>query len=489
MKKNVLLILTDQQRKDSLGCYGNPIINTPSLDKLSEDGVRFNKCYVANPICMPNRLSIFTGMYPRNHGLWTNGLLLNQELRTLASELSDNGYETASFGKIHFEPYGADADSGSMESTAYWEQRKNNIDWFGPYWGFNHVELTIGHTNPVAHYIKWFEENGGTPEMLTVEKVTGAMMSGVRNIPKELHDSNFVSNRTVEFIKKRDKNKPFFAVASFPDPHHPFDPPRECAKKYANKKVVAPIGSREDLNTRPEHYKKHFKGGWHRKGDIPETRPNGVGPEHEHEIIANTYAMVDLIDENIGKITKYLEEENLIEDTIIIFTSDHGELLGDHGLWYKGPFFYDGLVNVPLIVSCPGFISPYESNALISSVDIFPTICDLIDVQIPNYVVGVSHKEHLFNHSIENRDKCLIEYRNGYGSNDCSSKVLVTKDYKYVRYQNGESELTDIKKDPEEKINVAHDSKYAEITNKMNECLLDEILSTENKYPEQLSLA
>ncbi|MFW6309095.1 MAG: sulfatase [bacterium] len=481
-KPNILLILTDQLRKDTLGCYGNERVNTPNIDFIAKDGIKFNRCYVANQICMPNRMSIFTGMYPRNHGLWTNGLLLPEEKPTLTSIFKENNYNTASIGKIHFNPYGAEAESGSMESRSYWKNLGDDFNWNGPYWNFDHVELTIGHTSPVAHYGKWFRDNGGTEEMLEQRE------NGVRNLPPELHDSTFVAERTINYIKNN-KEEPFFLVSSFPDPHHPFNPPKECTELYSLEDAHTPIGSYEDLNTRPSHYLKHFKGGWHRKGKIKEQHPDGISSEKEKTRIINTYAMVDLIDDNIGKIINTLKEENLFEDTIIIFTSDHGELLGDHGLWYKGPFYYEGLINIPLLINFPDSCQIQETDSLISSIDILPTICEYLGFTIPEWVDGVSHVNHLFNKSQKIRDNCLIEYRNGYGKNDCASMALITENYKYIRYQTGEKEFTDLEKDPFEKENMAYKKEYKNLVDKMNYKLTDAILSTQIKWPEQISHA
>ncbi|MFW6303917.1 MAG: sulfatase-like hydrolase/transferase, partial [Candidatus Sumerlaeota bacterium] len=154
--KNILLITTDQQRKDSLGCYGNSVTATPNLDRLAGRGVRYERNYVANQICMPNRLSLMTGQNIRSHGLWTNGLLLDERC-TLAHHLADQGYDTASIGKIHFTPFGGEAEN--RESIPWWYEHPEAVDWHGPYWGFKYVELALGHTSPVAHYGEWFYRN------------------------------------------------------------------------------------------------------------------------------------------------------------------------------------------------------------------------------------------------------------------------------------------------------------------------------------------
>jgi arylsulfatase len=480
-QKNVLFILADQLRKDTLGCYGNEKVITPNIDKLAAEGVQFNRCYVANPICMPNRLSLFTGMNIRNHSLWTNGVLLYQKKRTLADELKEEGYQTVSFGKIHFEPTYSEEALGSRESRHYWKSRSKNITWNGPYWGFEHVELTIDHTLPLAHYGEWFYQNGGTDEILEEDE------KELRNIPEHLHDSTFVGERTVDFIKNnRDKDCPFFAVASFPDPHHPFNPPKELIKEYTLNDAILPSGSYEDLDSRPGHYLKHFRGGWHRSGEREEQHPHGVDPEVEKQRIINTYAMVNLIDKNVGKILDVLEEEDILEDTIIVFTSDHGELLGDHGLWYKGPFYYEGLLNTPCILKydgCP--ISITED--LFSTIDVFPTVCDLVGISVPGYVDGLSFIDTQ-KRGVK-RDSCLVEYRNGYGKNDVSSKAIINERYKYVFYETGEEELTDLKIDPQERKNFSRDPDYQSDKKEMKHTLLKEVFSSEIKWPDQITFA
>ena len=485
MPKNILVILTDQLRKDTLGCYGNPVCRTPNLDRLAERGMRFNRNYVANPICMPNRLSIFTGRNIRSHDLWTNGLLV-QECPTLPGHFAEHGYSTASIGKIHFTPFGAAGDH--MESGDRWANRTGPIEWHGPYWGFQHVELTIGHTAPVAHYGEWFFKNGGTHEMRKRRPVSDDSKSYALDMPPELHDSAFVADRATDFINRCAQSEtPFFLVASFPDPHAPFNPPASVAAEYSQDEVAMPLGGPEDLRTRPPHYEEHFRGAWHRSGPRSPMHPEGLTESETRERIALTYAMVDLVDRNVGKILGSLAANGLEEDTVVVFTSDHGELLGDHGLWAKGPFFYEGLVNTPLLVSNPGAIEPGVSETLFSDIDIAPTLCDLAGVPVMPYMNGLSQAPHIFDRNAEVRDCCLVEYRNGYGDADRSSKLLVTRDSKYVRYQGGEEELTDLRADPCEFANVAGRPEYGDEKDRLKTMMLDEILATERKGPAQLS--
>lgn len=483
MPPNVLFIMTDQQRKDSLGCYGNAVCRTPNLDQLAKQAVRFERSYVANPICMPSRMSMFTGRTPRSHGLWTNGLLIDEQ-PTVAGHFARHGYMTGSIGKIHYSPTGTD---GHMESGSLWADGQGPLDWNGPYWGFEHVQLTIGHTAPVAHYGQWFREHGGTPQMRPRREVTGAPASGVRDIPAELHDSIFVADRTSAFIKQcAREHKPFFLVASFPDPHAPFDPPAEVAQQYPHDAVTMPVGGPLDLATRPSHYQQHYQGAWHRGGQKKPKHPQGLSQAHTRERIAHTYAMVDLIDRAVGRILQTLQEQGLDQETIVVFTSDHGELLGDHGLWLKGPFFYESLINVPLIIRAPD-VAPGVSDTMFSHLDLAPTLCEMTGLPAMPFVDGISQAAHLLDPQKQVRDRCLVEYRSGYGDADVSSKVLVTHDLKYVRYQTGEEELTDLQADPKELRNVAADPTYRQERERLRMMLLDEVLKTERKGPEQLS--
>ncbi len=487
MKKNVLVIMTDQQRKDSLGCYGNAYAQTPFLDSLAREAVRFNRAYVANPICMPNRHSLFSGRYPHNHGVYTNGLLLQDNGCNILHHLSNRGWQTANIGKIHFTP--TDGGDGG-ESVDSWADERANYSWHGPYWGFEYVELTVGHSRQKGHYREWFLKNGGNDGMYADCSESGDAGCMTMSLPEELHSSSFVGDRTCEWLRrKRDPSRPFFLVASFPDPHFPFDPPAESVERFRKEEPPMPTGCGEDLETRPEHYRKHFRGEWHRSGETPaNTTPDGVSRKHTLERIRNTHAMVSLIDQNIGKILNTLRKLELEKDTIVIFTSDHGELLGDHGLWYKGPFYYEGLVNVPLLMRVPG-VGARVDEGLFSAVDLAPTLCELLGVEIPDYIDGVSQAPHLYDSRIKTRDWCIVEYRNGFGKMDRASRALITERYKYVRYQNGERELTDLTEDPAEKRNVAELAENASVCSRLDEKMLEAMLNTENQYPQQISFA
>jgi arylsulfatase A-like enzyme len=549
MKKNLVIIMADQLRKDYLGCYGNTYVQTPNIDRLAACGVKFDNCFVNNPICMPNRLSIFTGQYPHNHGMWTNGLMLPHELPTIADYLGGNGYDTCNIGKMHFEPTdcGGSRPVVSREDHRGWAKTGDDIKWYGPYWGFSHVEFTIGHsTRPIAHYGKWFYDHGGTDDMAKAKKIEGFDYCPVTTMPAGLHDSSFIGERSAAYIKEHSgSEKPFFLVASFPDPHHPFNPPYDTAVKYKDTPIKIPVNETDTLETRPPHYKQHQLGIWHRAGILQitdnmtsEERARveknlerikefmdkdilaGLGlltggsssaeksgikkvcEEERNQRIRNTYAMIDLIDCGIGKIIQALEETGKLENTVIVVTADHGELMGDHGLWLKGPFFYDGLVKIPLVIRTPELSvrartsqgSPPDNKnksvatpALASSIDLFPTCCELLGLEIPLLCDGVSLVSAF--DGGKPRNECLIEYRNGYFESDINTMAYIDEDYKFVQYQNGDCELTDRQNDKEENVNIAFDNKNMFLVNEYRRKILMEILRTGNKAPYQISHA
>ena len=200
--------------------------------------------------------------------------------------------------------------------------------------------------------------------------------------------------------------------------------------------------------------------------------------------------MVEMIDTQVGRILKTLDNLGLSEDTIVVFTSDHGELLGDYGLWMKGPFFLEGLLSTPLLISVPGYQHNGAVDHLFSSVDLAPTLCGLLGLE-PSYYCDGQDQSPIWDAGLNEtlRKSCLVEYRNGYGEKDCNYKVLITQDYKYVYNQKGERELFDLKNDGAERTNLLGNGRSHEYEPVMQSLLMQELLKTESKRPKQISLA
>ena len=239
----------------------------------------------------------------------------------------------------------------------------------------------------------------------------------------------------------------------------------ELIARFMDEKILAGLG----LET-------HGSSGAEKK------EPSMISAHERDQRIRNTYAMVDLIDQGVGKILEALRETGELDNTVILFLSDHGELMGDHGLWLKGPFFYDGLVNTPLIVRAPGRAAG-ETDVLASSIDVYPTCCELLGLPVPYRCDGVSQVSAYEGKAP--RSSCLIEYRNGYMDNDDYTLVYLDEKYKFSQDQQGEYELTDRVNDPEENVNLLSGGANPELLAEYRAKLLDMLLHSASRFPEQ----
>lgn len=451
-RPNLLLITTDQQRADSLGAYGNQVCRTPALDRLARDGVTLDRAYVANPICMPSRASLLTGLLPHRHGVWANGVPLPEGTRTLAHDLGDAGYRTALIGKAHLSPHGGRT---SLEGAQRWREEEDRFrSWHGPYFGFEYVELGLRHSMADGHYGFWLRDlDSGAAELCGLAGAepspTGAPDSGRSRLPVGCHQSTWVAERSVAYLEERAKaGEPFFLWASFFDPHHPFIPPLSYARRVDPSGVPLPVRLEGELEARPGHFRERFR---------------GVGPDLEggkfgnlerlteaqvREIIAHYYAMIELIDDSVNSILAALERSGLARDTIVVFTSDHGELLGDHGLLGKGPFHYEGLIRIPCIWRWPeGLPAGGRSGGLISLVDFPPTALDLLGVSNSTRHQGTSRADLLRGDGGAGARAVVVEFDSQF--QDLRARTIVTDRWKLTAYP-GQScgELLDLEGDP-----------------------------------------
>ena len=220
----------------------------------------------------------------------------------------------------------------------------------------------------------------------------------------------------------------------------------------------------------------------HGNSGAKKAEPSTISAHERDQRIRNTYAMVDLIDQGVGKILDALKESGELDNTVIVFLSDHGELMGDHGTWLKGPFFYDGLINTPLLIRAPGH-EAVKTDALASSIDVFPTCCELLGVPVPYACDGVSQISAY--EGEKPRSECLIEYRNGYMQNDDYTLVYIDENYKFSQDQLGEYEMTDRKNDPEENVNILANGENPELLNEYRAKTLNMMMNTASKFPKQ----
>ena len=439
---NVLLISTDQMRRDHMGCGGNPIVRTPNLDALAAGGVCLDRAYVNNPLCMPNRSTIATGRLPRNHGCWSNGINLPTCERTVADVLNESGYHTALLGKGHLTSYGGepDKDAPSYDCSQAWREGKMTPDWTGPYYGFAECALSIGHGNwgsASGHYGAWVEQNfpgvmdshrdGVTPSP------TGAPQCFTPSMPVEAHCSTWLGQIGSEYLRARAADgRGFLCWVSFPDPHHPFCPPRPYDTMHDPAEVVMPKLGPEALDDKPRWFRHAYEANERWEGINPNDRLADITEAQLRDIIARTYGMISLIDDNVGKLLGVLDETGLAANTIVIFTSDHGDLMGDCGLLYKGPFHLEGLINVPMIWRVPGGAGGVHSDGLFNSADIAPTILALLGVEIPAATDGLV-QEDLVRGGAARRDAAFVEFKSMYRP-ELNLRTIITPERKLTYY-------------------------------------------------------
>ena len=339
-RPNVLLIMADQFRWDAMGAFGNSVIRTPNLDAIAAGGTRFTECWAQHPVCMPSRASIFTGRYPSVHGVRSNGVPLSRHETTMAQAFLKNGYRTGGAGKFHFVPH-------------YHRQLPLMESHPDPFYGFE--EFHIGEDQRAGEQAEWMKryhpKYAGKPDS---------------EIPIELHNSYWSASHTIDFIRRSaNRGEPFFAFCSFVDPHHAYNPPSPYREMYKEKDMPAPYRREGEHEGKPEFIQRRVAS--HRRL-----------VERFRYLRTQYYGEVTLIDDSIGRILKALEDYKVRDDTLIVFTPDHGDLLGDHDLFYKGQLHYCGCANLAQLVNWPGHVKAGKVvNGLVQEIDVFPTISEL----------------------------------------------------------------------------------------------------------------
>jgi arylsulfatase A-like enzyme len=394
--RNILFITVDQQRWDALGCNGGRVARTPQLDALAAAGLRFTRPHVQNVVCMPSRATMFTGQHPRTHGVVANGVALPEDAPNVARVLRrEAGYRTALIGKAHFDPH-LDPLLRFRESALAAEGST------GPFHGLDHVELASHGPLGGHHYAAWLwdehpEDVAGFAGVLTAAAGgdTGAPEVKHNPIARERYHTDWVADRTIRWLRTVERDERFFCWMSFPDPHHPFDPPRdEVRRRIDRRDVPLPAGrarAADVLRRKPRHWLDWYEGRFtNPEGGPTAFRPAALRDDQLREMIAMIHVENELIDEAIGRVLRALEERGVAADTDVVFTSDHGDLQGDFGLFFKGPYHVDGLLRVPLVwrPAPRAGVAPAVVDAPVGLVDLAPTFCSIAGVTPPSFMQG-----------------------------------------------------------------------------------------------------
>ena len=494
-RPNILIFCTDEQRGDHLGCMGHPHIKTPNIDRIAAEGTLFKNCYSSSPVCMPARATMFTGLTNRASGCYSNGVPLDKSIPTLPHLLANAGYRTHSVGKLHLQPWGGRTIAEGEDTT---ENPERRIYWKWPghweggiytkspddYYGFQTQQSVGGHVNYVyGDYVTWLEKNH--PGAYNGYKSSDSDPHPL-SIDPELHYNKWIADRSIEFIQEHET--PFFLWCSFPDPHEPFAAVKKWSDFYDDVEIELPQNT---LELSPDNRSETMN-------------MLGLGtevqdPEYVKKALHQTYGMISHIDEQVGRVLDTLEGQGIADNTIVMFISDHGDQLGEHGLFYKSIYPYDAHAHVPFLAKIPGAAQAGGVvEDVVSQLDLVPTVLNLAGVLhpddmrraeksdadaavIPPALPGEVLTPVLKEGTEPMRKNALVEHdtvKNNFEM--VQMRTLVTNEYKLVYYTPlRETMLFDRKNDPQELKNLADEREYQPVVNDLLKQLLNELARTE----------
>ncbi len=476
---NILWICTDQQRFDTLGCYGNTYVQTPNIDRLAEMGVLFEKCYCQSPVCAPSRASFLTGRYPRTCGVRQNGQKIPPDEKLITRILADEGYTCGLSGKLHI---------SACHPSVCSEMEERTDDGYVEFHWSHHPAKADKDNWFMNEYTRWLTEQG-------IEYATHPYKGSryvQEGMPSQYHHTTWCVDKAIHFIETCHLyNKPWLFSVNMFDPHHPFDPPVDYLERYMEifGDIPLPNYVEGELENKPIFQKKDHRGAY----DTPGNFGFDTMKEEDCRLLRAAYwAMIDHIDVQVGKLLDLLEKSGELDNTIIIFSSDHGEMLGDHGIYLKGPYFYECGVHVPLIIAWPGVIEGNRrSKALVELMDIAPTLMEAVGLEIYTGMQGTSlwgllkgikpldeHKTDVYceyyNSNIKHRDPFA------------HATMIFDGRYKLVRIHSiGTGELYDLEKDSKETWNCWDKEEYRDIKTELLEKLSDRMAWTCDPLPER----
>jgi arylsulfatase A-like enzyme len=445
--------MSDQHHAGAMGCAGHPDVRTPSLDRIAARGVQFRRAFANNPICSPSRICFMTGQYMHTHGMFGNDHSdwPHPEPNTLACLFRRYGYQTGLFGKSHM--------------IRRWDED-----------GFERVRYTdlcdATHDDPLTcHYFSYLKDEGladwyeeGTPKRGQHHTLDG---SGPAGLPYEHSIEHYTGEETLKFLADRDESRPFFIHMTFQRPHAPIAPAEEYFGMYDPASLTLP-------DSAVDYFENRFAG---KPEFMRQTLAKGCGypladpdPARLRQCLASYYALISCIDMEIGRVLRQLEEDGELENTIVFYTADHGDFAGDHGLFHKNFGLYDSICRIPFLLSWPGGPRGSVCDDLVESVDLYPTLCELCDVPMPDGREGRSLAGLARGESID-RTAAYTEW--DWWRLGRKVSAIRTADFRLVFYGGEEGgELYDHRSDPGEVRNLWADDAYRATRLELTEELL-----------------
>lgn len=485
MGRKILFITTDQQRYDTLGCNGGTLARTPVIDAVAAAGVRYERAHPQSVVCMPSRSTMITGQHPSTHGVWMNGVALPETAPSVAEVLQQAGYRTAIIGKPHFEPF--------LDPFAKFPENgfaRNGT--FGPHRGFEHFEsATHGAVGPL-HYARWLASTH--PETvgmfypvldgaLEVNAMgggdTGAPQAWSNAIPRDWYHTDWVADRTISWLDGLAADDDWFCWMSFPDPHHPWDPPASEVGRIDWRDVPLPDGYPQNaaereaiLDAKPRHWRAWYDGRLVSNYEAPhDWVPATLTADQIREVNALNAVECELIDEAIGRVLAAIGARGWDDDVDIVFTTDHGELQGDFGLLFKGPYHVDGLMRLPLVwrPAPSAGQTPAAVSRPVGIVDLAPTFCAIAGLPVPDWMEGKPLPVDDTDADARGFERVLTEWDSMLFGVDVHLRTITRDHWVCTTYQPGyshdgtEGELYDISADPLQQVNRWDDPSLASL--------------------------
>ena len=477
-RPNFLFFITDQHRADWLGCAGHPVVKTPNIDAIAAEGAMFEDFHVASPVCMPNRAALMTGRMPSVNSVRFNGAPLPKTENTFVDVLAASGYDTALIGKSHLQPFTPDPSMRLRPATGPIEEawRPDEADYFqehpsryqgdqrgfeDPYYGFQHVDMVTGHGDKCGgHYRQWFRQQRADWKDLhdpanEIPHNYTCPQAYRTPVPEDLYPTTFIAERAIDWIGARGDD-PFFAFVSFPDPHHPFNPPGKYWDMYSPDDFDIPLPY--DAHQNPTPTMQAMTEGFERgEGPLTPQTAFRASDQQVREAMALTAGMITMIDDQVGRVIAALKAAGKYENTVIVFTSDHGDYLGDFNMLLKGTIQRPAVTRVPMIWSDPRGRTASRTAAMAQTIDLPASILDragirpYIGMQGRSFLGAMSGGEH--------RDEVFIEYNDGMprlGFTEAARvRTLRDRNWRLTIYRDEPwGELYDLANDPDETRNL-----------------------------------
>ena len=483
MGRKILFITTDQMRYDAIGANGGNVARTPNIDSFAADGISYDRAQPQNVVCMPSRSTMVTGQNVGTHGVWMNGVPLPVESPSVAAVLRDAGYRTALIGKSHFEPL-------LDPFLRFGENRQGFAGATEGHRGFDHMELATHGAAGFTHYSRWIRQNH--PEAigmffqvldgdLEVSDVpggdSGAPQIKHNAVPRDWYHTDWVADRTISWLDDLNSDDNWFCWMSFPDPHHPWDPPESELHRVDWRELDLPVGYPQNqaereaiIDAKPRHWRLWYDGKLVSNYEAPaKWVPATLTADQIREVNAMAHIENELIDEAIGRVLAAIEAKGWSDDLDIVFTTDHGEFQGDFGFLFKGPYHVDSLMRIPLIWRpAPSAGGGIDATARVSKpvglLDLAPTFCTIAGVQPPEWMEGRPLPIDDADASARGFERVTTEWdsRQPDGT-EIHLRTIMRDNFVCTTYQPGtvhdgtEGELYDLVLDPLQQINLWDD--------------------------------